>query len=220
METVRRSGIIAVAAALLVWLPGQMEAQETGASVEAWGGIAVPTSNLSDFQKVGPSFGLGVEYLISDHVFVRASGAADLHSGKAASEMDGPPGGLAAPDMTLFHYTGGFGVNLVPRDASNWTIALSLEGGATSVTTDDFPSGATQPNGSDFSETYFALSPGLRIGYLFGGRYGFFVRSQPHFAFTDTEDTQVFSQFDTAIPSEGFEEIWNLPITAGLKVRF
>lgn len=221
MESVRRVGVIAAAAALLAWSPGQADAQDVSVGIDGWGGVAFPTSNLGEFQDFGPSFGLGVEYLVTDRVFVRASGAVDLHRGKEADDLDGPPGSPAAPDMTLFHYTAGVGVGLVPRDVSNWNLALSLEAGGTSVTTDDFPAGATPPpGGTDFSETYFGLSPGLRVGYLFADRYDLFVRSQPHFAFSDTEDTAIFSQFDSGIDAEGFEDIWNVPVTAGLQVRF
>lgn len=221
METVRRVGIIAVAAALLAWLPGQAEAQDVGAAVDGWGGVAIPAANVGKFQDVGPSFGLGFEYLVTDRVFLRASGGADLHSGMDAEDLDGPPGGLDAPDMTLVHFSGGLGVRLVPADASNWDVSVSLEAGATSVSTDDFPEGATTPEGeTDFSETYFSVSPGLRAGYLFGGRYNLFVRSQPHFAFADAEDTAVFGQFDAGLAANGFDNVWNLPITAGLQVRF
>lgn len=221
METVRRVGIIAVAAALLAWLPGQAEAQDVGAGVDAWGGIAIPASNAGEFQDFGPSFGLGFEYLVTDRVFVRASGAADLHRGSDAGDLDGPPGGLDAPDMTLFHYSAGAGVHLVPDDVSNWNVALSLEAGGTSVTTDDFPAGAEPPaDGPDFSESYFSLSPGFRAGYAFGGRYNVFVRSQPHFVFADKDDTVVFSQFDDDVDADGFGDIWNLPVTAGIQVQF
>lgn len=221
METVRRVGLIAVAAALLAWLPGQAAGQDVGAAVDGWGGVAIPASNLSEFQDFGPSFGLGFEYLVTDRVFVRASGAADLHSGSDAEDLDGPPGGLAPPDMTLIHFGAGVGVRLVPADASNWDVSLSVEAGGTSVTTDDFPEGATLPEGeTDYSETFFAVSPGLRVGYVFADRFNLFFRSQPHFAFPESEDTEVFAQFDDDIPTGGFEDIWNLPVTAGLQVQF
>jgi hypothetical protein len=214
-------GIIAVAAALLAWLPGQAEAQDVGAAVDGWGGIAIPAADLGEFQDFGPSFGLGFEYLVTDRLFLRASGGADLHSGSDAGDLDGPPGGLDAPDVTLVHFGGGVGVRLTPPDETNWDISASLEAGGTSVTTDDFPAGATPPEGAtDFSETYFSLSPGLRIGYLFGGRYNLFFRSQPRFALADAEDTAVFAQFDSNLDSGGFDSIWNLPLTAGLQVRF
>lgn len=220
METVRRVGVLAVAAAILAWSPGQAEAQDVGVGVDAWGGIAFPASNLREFQDVGPSFGLGVEYLITDHLFVRGSGAVDLHNAKDADEMDGPPGGLAAPDVTLFHVTGGVGVNLAPA-ATNWDISVSIEAGGTSVTTDDFPAAADpRPSDGDFSETYVTLSPGLRVGYLFAGRYNLFVRSQPHFTFADSEDTEVFTQFDADIPDGGIEDIWNVPVAGGIQIRF
>lgn len=221
METVRRVGLIAVAAALLAWLPGQAEAQDVGAAIDGWGGIAIPASNIGEFQDFGPSFGLGFEYLVTDRLFVRASGSADLHSGTDADELDGPPGGLAAPDMTLLHFGAGAGVDLTPAGATNWDISVSLEAGASSVSTDDFPEGVTTPEGeTDFSETYFSMSPGLRVGYVFADRYNLFVRSQPHFVFADAEDTAVFGTFDSDVDNTGFGDIWNLPITAGLQVRF
>lgn len=221
METVRRLGFVAVAAALLAWLPGQADAQDAGVAIDGWGGVAFPASNLNQIQDLGPSFGLGVEYSLTDRVFVRASGAADLHSGADVEDLELPPGEPGPPDMTLFHFTAGAGADLVPRDVSNWSVAVSLEAGGTSVTTDDFPTGATAPEGGpDFSETYFTLSPGLRVGYVFADRFNLFVRSQPHFAFSDREDTAVFSQFDADVDAAGFEDIWNVPLTAGIQVRF
>lgn len=221
METVRRVGFIAVAAALLAWLPGQAEAQDVGAAVDGWGGIAIPAANAGEFQDIGPSFGLGFEYLVADRLFVRASGAADLLRGSDAGDLDGPPGGLDAPDMTLFHFSAGLGVRLTPPDETNWDISASLEAGGSSVTTDDFPEGTVTPEGeTDFSETYFSMSPGVRVGHVFADRYTLFFRSQPHFVFTDAEDTAVFSQFDSGIESGGFDNLWSLPITVGLQVQF
>lgn len=220
MENVRRVGIIAVAAALLAWLPGQAEAQDVGAAIDGWGGIAIPASTLAEFQDYGPSFGLGFEYLVTDRLFVRASGGADLHSGADAEDLDGPPGGLDAPDMTLVHFGAGAGLHLLPAD-TDWDVSVSLEAGATSVSTDDFPDGAVTPEGeTDFSETYFHLSPGVRVGHVFGERYELFFRSQPHFALADSEDTAVFAQFDSGVEDGGFDSIWNFPVTAGLQVHF
>lgn len=231
MENVRRVGLIAAAAVLLACLPGRTQAQQVGFAVDGFGGIAVPASNVRDFQSFGPSFGLGVEYLITDRLFVRGSGAADLLSGRDSTELDGPPGGLNAPDMTLVHYTAGLGLHLTPPDETNWDVSVSLEAGATSVSTDDFPDAATPPgqfveegetptDEADFSETYVALSPGLRVGYVFNERYHVFFRSQPHFAFAESERTAAFAQFDDAIPDNGFEDIWNVPVTAGIQVKF
>lgn len=234
METVRRLGFVAVAAALLAWVPGQADAQDTGVAVDGWGGLAFPASTMSDFQDGGPSFGLGLEYLLTDRVFVRGSGAVDLMTGRDAEEL-GSPGELDAPDMTLFHYTAGLGVRLVPPEASNWDIALSLEVGATSISTDDFPAGAVPPGqfvGDDeeatdeasFSATYLTFSPGLRVGYTIQDRFGVFLRSQPHFVQTDEDETAAFGQFAAAIPGDlnnpGVEDLWNVPLTAGIQVRF
>lgn len=218
MEYLRRLGLIAVMAALVAWLPGQAEAQQVGVAVDGFGGIAAPASDIGDFQKVGPSFGLGVEYMITDRFFVRGSGGLDMHRGQDADELSA---NFAAPDMTLFHYTAGVGARLSPPDETNWDVSLSLEAGGTSVSTDDFPDAATPPqDGPDFSATYFTLSPGLRVGYIFNDRVNVFVRSQPHFAFADKDDTAVFTQFDVEVSDDGFESIWNVPATAGLQIHF
>lgn len=231
MENLRRVGLIAVAAALLAWLPGQAEAQQAGFAVDGYGGIAIPAADVGEFEDFGPSFGLGVEYLVTDRVFVRGSGAVDLYTGRDAGEMDGPPGGLDAPDMTLIHFGAGLGFRLTPPDETAWDVSVSVEAGGTSVSTDDFPEGATPPgqfpaedeeptDEIDFSETYFALSPALRVGYGFNERFGLFFRSQPWFAFSDNDRTAAFAQFDSDIPDGGFEDIWGLPFTASLKVNF
>lgn len=218
MEYLRRLGLIAVMAALVAWLPGQADAQQVGVAVDGYGGIAVPASDIGDFQNYGPSFGLGVEYMVTDRFFVRGSGAMNLLRGQEEDEISAL---FAAPDMTLLHYTAGIGARLSPPDETNWDVSLSLEAGGTNVSTDDFPDAATPPeDGPDFSATYFTLSPGLRVGYIFNDRVNVFVRSQPHFAFADTEDTAVFTQFDVEVADNGFESIWEVPLTGGLQVKF
>lgn len=218
MQTLRRVGLLAAFAALVAWLPTQAAAQQVGFAVDGFGGVALPTSNVNDFQDLGPAFGLGVEYEVTDRVAVRGSGGVEMFSGADAADLSG---GLAAPDMTLIHFGAGLAFRLSPPDETNWDVSVSIEGGGTSVSTDDFPEGAVTPEGeTDFSNTYFSLSPGLRIGYLFGERFELFFRSQPWFALADSEDTAVFGQFDQSLPADGFEDVWSLPVTAGVQIGF
>lgn len=218
MQTLRRVGLLAAAAALVAWLPAQAAAQQVGFAVDGFGGVALPTSNVNDIQDLGPAFGLGLEYEVTDRVFVRGSGGVEMFSGSDAADLSEQ---LDAPDMTYIHYGAGIGFRLSPPDETNWDVSVSVEAGGTSVSTDDFPAGAVTPEGeTDFSNTYFSISPGLRVGYLFADRFNLFFRSQPWFALADKEDTAVFAQFDEGIDADGFEDIYSLPVTAGVQVVF
>lgn len=218
MQSLERVGSIVLFAALLVWLPGQAAAQQVGVNVDGHGGVALPASNLGDFQDLGPSFGLGFEYELADRVALRASGSLDLLKGAADEDISAT---FAAPDVSLFHYHGGIALRLSPPEATAWDVSVNLGVGATTVDSDDFPAGAATPAGeSSFSATYFSLHPGLTIGYDVNEQVGVFVRGDGHFAFADGEETAVFGQFDTDIPDDGFEELWDVPVTAGLEVSF
>lgn len=221
MEAVKSVGIAAVLAALLAWLPGQATAQEGTFAVDGHAGIAFPTSNIQNFQSIGPAFGLDFGYWISDRIQVRGSGALEMFSGKDAEDLKNTLGDVGAPDLTMFHVFGGFAFRLSPPEDTRWDVTASVGGGVSSVSSDDFPAGSTPPTGeSDFSESYFSLHTGLKVGYDVNDQYTIFVRGDGHFAFADPEDTAVFTQFDQEIERGGFEDVWDVPVTAGVQIRF
>lgn len=195
------------------------EAQEKPFSFEARGGIAVPIDDTNNLWEAGPSFQGSFVWWATESVGLRAQGGVDLLSGKSASELSGE---FDVPDMTLLHYTGGLEFAALPRD-NDVSLSFLVGAGATTVSTDDFPAGLDEPapEESDFSETYVTLNGGTKVGYRFHESVTAFLAGQFNFVIADDDDLRPFPQFDPQNPEGNlFDELWTIPVTAGVEIHF
>ncbi|MFW6192310.1 MAG: hypothetical protein ACOC83_02395 [Gemmatimonadota bacterium] len=209
-------GAAAAAAFFLLMLPGDAAAQAANGSwvLEGRGGISVPAGDLADVFDVGPSFGAGIGYRVHPRVTLRADGDVAILSGN--DDLATP-----APDTRLWHYNGGVELELTRPGASPWDLTVNLAGGATTFSGDDFTETVTNPvtgeSVTDFSETYFTANGGLKVGYDVTRRINVFVGGQWYLAFTDEDDTAVYSALNPEI--EAFDTASEIPIVVGLKAK-
>lgn len=209
MKIWRTAGTYAMAAFLVFGMVGSAEAQQ-GVSIEARGGIAIPTSDLSDLADEGPSFGVGISFPLNNRLSVRIDGDVDLLSGKDASGT-GPEG----PDINLYHYGAGLEYALVQPGASRWGIDINVGAGATTFDADDFDVMGTMV---DFSETYFTVNSGLTVGYQVSPSISAFIGGQAFIMFADEDDTAIFSAINSELDPAGFDNVVTIPLTAGIKI--
>lgn len=209
MKIWRTAGTYAMAAFLVFGMVGSAEAQQ-GVSIEARGGIAIPTSDLSDLADEGPSFGVGISFPLNNRLSVRIDGDVDLLSGKDASGT-GPEG----PDINLYHYGAGLEYALVQPGASRWGIDINVGAGATTFDADDFDVMGTMV---DFSETYFTVNSGLTLGYQVSPSINVFIGGQAFIMFADEDDTAIFSAINSELDPAGFDNVATIPLTAGIKI--
>jgi hypothetical protein len=224
MKTTRQRistiGAMAGAALLLVGgIPQSASAQGVDSPwvVEGRGGISVPAGDLADVFDVGPSFGAGIGYRVHPRVTLRADGDVAILSGADLAT------GEQAPDTRLWHYNGGVEVALTPPGESRWDVTANVGGGATTFSGDDFEPAVVNPvtgeTVTDFSETYFTANGGLKVGYDVTPRVNVYAGGQWYLAFTDEEDTAVFSSLS---PSEinAFDTASEIPIVLGVRASF
>lgn len=210
----RLTTMTAVLAAALLALPAAAQGQSV--SVDARGGITVPTSDLSDFADPGPSVGVGLRVRAHRLVSVRVGGDLDVLRGKEVQ------GGAVTetPDMEMWRYGGGLEFH-VPTPGTLELTVTSFAGGV-AVNTDVFQDVVFDPVTDepvgDFSETYFMASGGLRIEYALLPGVRAFADGRYQADFMDEEDTRIFTEM---VPgTEPLEEVYSIPLTAGLRISF
>jgi hypothetical protein len=163
---------IAFSAALLLAMGTPVAAQDADSrfTLEARGGLNVPTFDVSDAVDAGPSFGLGVGAQISHRIWLLGDVDLGFHSGADF-------GGIEGPDVKVFHYIGKIGYALVPEGASKWSVVVNAGGGAMTF---DVDGGA--------SNTYPAINVGAKIAYRLSPRVSFLLSPQGDIAFADEDE--------------------------------
>lgn len=134
-------------------------------SLEARGGLNVPTFDIADVARAGPSFGLGVGVAVAPRVWLLADGDFGFHSGKAGG-----------PDVNVYHYIGKVGYDFLQPGSSRWSLLVNA--GAGSMTFDVRSPGAP-------TKTYFAINVGAKIGYRLAEGVDLLLSPQGDIAFTD-----------------------------------
>lgn len=201
---------------------GMMMDDGSALSVDARGGIAVPVSDLGDIADVGPTVGVGIAYRVHPRVSIRADGDLDLYGGAdfEAASAEQP----AAPDLSLWHFSGGLEFDVTRPDASRWNVTVNAGAGATTIDTDPFVGGAvdnpeTGQSELSFNETYFTANGGVKIGYAVNEMLDVYGGAQWYLSFADEQDTAVFVGLS---PTEvnAFDTVSSVPLTLGLRLTF
>ena len=203
-------------------------------SFDFYGGVAIPTSDLSDISEAGPTFGVGANYYVSNRVGLRLEGNLDLLGGNDDDLLVATPlvnGDSGGPDITLFHLNGGVEFDLVDRTNRKVNFTLFVLGGAVFVNSDKFslPGGvsSTFPNGlvvGDWQDAYPELRAGFRLGFQLGdctpGRAGvcadLFINGGANLMFGDEEDTEPISAL---FGIEAFDNFYSFPIQVGIRIN-
>lgn len=186
----------------------QMAGESPQWTVDAQGGLAVPTGDVSDLpiEDTGPAFSLGVGYHLSPRFVVKGQGGAEVFTG----DFDG------APDVRFLHYNAGLEVELTPPGESPLDVLANVGGGGTTWDTDALAGPGGGP--SEFTATYFTVNAGVKVGYAFASNASVFVGGEWYQQFTDEAETQRLVKVSPDL-SEGFSSATSVPITLGLKFR-
>jgi len=163
---------------------------EAQGALEVRGGINVPTFDITDAAKAGPSFGVGLNYRIGERVWVIGDADFGFHPGAELT------GGSNGPDVNVYHYIAKLGYEVVRSADSRFTIVLNAGAGAMTFAVD----------GGD-SFTYPAINVGAKLIYGIGSRVSLVLSPQGDIAFTD-EDVL------------GTSNAWVWPVAAGFRVNF
>lgn len=176
---------------------------------EGRGGAAVPVGDLEDLVDVGGTAGLGLGYRVHPRVNLRLDGDVGIFTG--ADDFG------AVPDLRLWNYNGGAEVSILDPAATRWTLTANIGAGATTIDTDDFAPGGGDD--ADFTETYFALNGGLRVGYDVTDNVNLFLGGQSYVTFTDEVDFARLAALTPALEGEEVDSVWSIPLYAGIRVN-
>ncbi len=184
------SGITMLSGLMLLGIGSTAQAQlaERRVTLEARGGINVPTFDISDAVDAGPSFGVGAAVQFAPRLWLMGDVDLGFHSGANLS------GGTEGPDVKVYHYVAKLGYELLSEGQSPWSVIVNAGAGALTFDVD----GAS-------SNTYPAINVGAKIGYRLSPRASLVLSPQGDIAFTD--DAEV-----------GTSNAWVWPFTAGLRI--
>lgn len=190
----------------LVAQEGDMASHERGRTiVEARAGAAFPVGELADIADLGPSFGGGVAYFVHPNIAL----AGDVQVSLLGASGEDPFGVVRTTGVDLAHFGAGILLDF-PRPAFQevpLTFRVRLLNGFTAMSASDV--------GLDFSETYYTLNGGARVGYRISPRVELFVGSDVYVVLTDSADTVAF--FRGPNPVEPMDVALSIPITLGVK---
>jgi hypothetical protein len=185
-----RIGTAVVSAALLFAITSIAQAQwsESRASIEARGGLNVPTFDISDAVDAGPSFGVGAGVKVGQKVWLLGDVHLGFHSG---ADLAGAGEG---PDVKVYHYVAKLGYELLSEGQSPWSVIVNAGAGALTFDVD----GAG-------SNTYPAINVGAKVAYRLSPRVHLLLSPQGDIAFTKDDEV-------------GTTNAWVWPFTAGLRI--
>ena len=184
MRGIKRTTLVVAALGLLT------SAAEAQGALEIRGGINVPTFDITDAAKAGPSVGIGLNYRIGERVWVIGDADFGFHPGADLA------GGSSGPDVNVYHYIAKLGYEVVPSADSRFAVVLNAGAGAMTFAVDGGP-----------SFTYPAINVGAKLIYGIGSRVSLVLSPQGDIAFTDEDEL-------------GTSNAWVWPVAAGFRVNF
>jgi hypothetical protein len=155
--------IVGVAAATMTFSTSAM----AQTAIEIRGGVNVPTFDIADAAKTGPSFGVGISKKATDRLWV----IGDFDYGMHANKTSG------GPDINVSHYIAKLGWELNKGADSKWTVVLNAGAGAMNFSVDGGP-----------SFTYPAINVGAKLIYGFSERTSFVLSPQGDIAFSKKDE--------------------------------
>lgn len=181
---------LVAAGATLLTVPSaaQAPAEEQRVTLEARGGLNVPTFDISDAVDAGPSFGIGAAVQVKPRVYLLGDLDLGFHSGASVSE------GATAPDVKVYHYMAKVGYQLLGESSSPWSLIVNAGAGAMTFDVD-----------GGGSNTYPAINVGAKIGYRVSPRVSLLLSPQGDIAFSKEDEL-------------GTTNAWVWPFTAGIRV--
>jgi hypothetical protein len=185
-----RNRAVPILGLVLLGLASTAQAQgaERRVSIEARGGLNVPTFDISDAVDAGPSVGVGAAVKFAPKLWLMGDVDLGFHSGADLA------GGGQGPDVKVYHYIAKLGYELLPEGQSPWSLIVNAGAGALTF----------DPDGAG-SNTYPAINVGAKISYRLTPRVRLLLSPQGDIALTDENDL-------------GTSNAWVWPFTAGIRI--
>ena len=149
-------------------LGARLDAQERRLFLEGRGGAVVPTFDVADVAKVGPSFGATVGYRVTPRIAVFGEFDYGMHKDKATGSAD----------INTLHYMGKLGYAVVRPEERGWEVIINLGAGAVSFDVEGAPK----------TYTYFAINAGAKIAYHLNRSVAVVLSPQGDIAFSKSDD--------------------------------
>lgn len=228
MVRYKKLGLVLGAVMMLALMPARADAQFIRYSPIFWSfdvhaGVELPMSDLGDVTKAGFTVGGRAAYFLNPRFALVAKGNVGFLGGE--STAGGRFEGGVGPDMTLWHYTGGFEGHL-SDPVSDLLAVITVTAGGASFDSDQFvveAADGTRITQSGFNQTYFALHGGFTIGYNFS-RTGannvpvvsIFLSADANLIFGDEDDTTALAAGAATTP---WGTMFTIPLTAGFRIN-
>lgn len=206
---------LAVLFALLLTLPSAAAAQAggdrgggaTGPGLEATGGVVLPSGDLAPFAEPGFSAGAALSVPVAPSVAIRVDGELDL------PDRDVPE----APLIDIYSATASLEYVARQREPGRVPLrtALRLGAGVSVVEAAEMPFAA--PEGAEFSESYFTLTAGARLGYpLSSSLVAYLAPGVRWFRMPEEDASRLTEGLAVTLPENG----WLVPVRAGFRLEF
>lgn len=151
----------ALAATAITFATTPATAQDRRFVLEARGGLNVPTFDIADVAKAGPSFGAGLSYRLSPRIWLIGDADFGTHNPKLG----------AGDDIKVYHFIGKLGYDLTAGSDGRWSVILNAGAGAMI-----FDAGSQ-------SFTYPAINVGAKLAYQLTPQFSFVLSPQGDIAF-------------------------------------
>lgn len=198
---------------LFLSLPGDGSAQMSGRSaenrpgLEASSGVVLPSGDLAALADPGFSAGVGLSVPVARGFAIRVDGELDLPDRDVS----------AAPLINIYSATAGLEYVARQREPGRVPLrtAVRLGVGLNVVEAAEMPTAA--PAGSEFSESYFTLSAGARLGYpLTSSLVAYVAPGVRWFRMPEEDANRLTEGLSVTTPENG----WLVPVRAGLRIAF
>jgi hypothetical protein len=188
---VRSATVVAVAALALSLSASRAATAQGRVELEVHGGFNVPTFDIADLAKAGPSFGAALAFKLSPKVWLIGEADFGFHKGAELSA------GVDGPDVDVFHFMGKVGYTVYTSPSGKRSLLLNTGAGVLSFDVD----------GPATAKRYFAINAGAKLTYVMSRNLDFVLSPQGDIAFSEKSVL-------------GGSTAWVWPISAGLRVRF
>lgn len=223
MRITRLGSALVIGLFLLAGAAQTAAAQQKPITFDARGGIGLPAGDLGSVGDAGPAFDLGINFGLSERLFVRIGGGAELYDGFDVGAATGNEG-VNRLELNLVHLDAGIVYQFTRPEARGFFASGSALAGFTNF---NVPRVETSVGASaveiDISELYPSAGLGLTGGYTVSEQVDVYLNARGYGVFGDEEDTsdlvRVYNdRFDPDLA--GLSTMYSVPITAGVRLHF
>ena len=198
-------------------IPGETHYAPAEVGTVFWdidGGVGIPVGRLHDLENAGGTVGLGIGYVLTPALALKADGNVEFLQGRSRDIA----GAGDFPDLNLWNYMGTLEARMTGYD-SPWIVKLDVGAGATTF---NFRQNTFVTDAGDLADisknhTYFTLQGGAEVRYQVSPQLDFFGHGDALAMFTKKSDFDAFTNVDGARLVRSTS--WSIPVTVGFSFR-